>query len=499
MAYKVTKAAAIGGGVIGGGWIARFLLNGIDVNVYDPHPQAQRVVGEVLENAERAYRLITGGALPLKGSLHFCSSIAEAVAGADYVQESVPEREELKHSILREIDQHAAAEALLGSSTSGLLPSRLQSVLAHPERFFVAHPFNPVYLLPLVELVPGARTEPGSIERASAFLDAIGMKPLVVRKEIDAHIADRLLEAVWREGLWLIKDGVANTEEIDDAIRFGFGLRWAQMGLFETYRIAGGEAGMRHFIGQFGPCLQWPWSRLTDVPELDDALVETIASQSDAQSGRYSVRELERIRDENLVAIMRGLATREWGAGATYKRYAEALVARAQEPRESVELGGPAPLQLLTTTVHTEWTDYNGHMTEYRYLELFGDATDAFLLAIGMDPDYLASGLSVYTVETHIRHLREVAAGQLVHVQTRLLGYDKKRIRVLHEMIGGPEEALLATAEHMLLHVNSAESKASEMRSPLTEELRRVWEGHADMPTPDYTGRGIRTEGAPTV
>ncbi len=208
----VTLAAAIGGGVIGGGWIARLLLNGIDVNVYDPHPQSERVVGEVLANAERAYRLITGGALPLRGQLRFCASIAEAVAGADYIQESVPEREELKHAILREIDAHAGSRALVGSSTSGLLPSRLQSVMANPGRFFVAHPFNPVYLLPLVEVVPGARTDPTQVERAREFLDGIGMKSLVVRTEIDAHIADRLLEAVWREGLWLIKDGVASTE-----------------------------------------------------------------------------------------------------------------------------------------------------------------------------------------------------------------------------------------------------------------------------------------------
>ena len=141
------------------------------------------------------------------------------------------------------------------------------------------------------------------------------MKPLHVRKEIDAHIADRLLEAVWREGLWLINDGVATTEEIDDAIRYGFGLRWAQMGLFETYRIAGGEAGMAHFIAQFGPCLQWPWSKLTDVPELTDQLVKTIADQSDAQSGQYSIRELERIRDNNLIGIMRAQKQTQWGVG----------------------------------------------------------------------------------------------------------------------------------------------------------------------------------------
>ena len=146
-----------------------------------------------------------------------------------------------------------------------------------------------------------------------------------VRKEIDAHIADRFLEAVWREALWLIKDGIATTEEIDDAIRFGFGLRWAQMGLFETYRVAGGEAGMRHFIGQFGPALQFPWTKLMDVPELTDELVDAVADQSDAQSGAYTIRELEQIREKNLVGIMRSLKETDWGVGALLRQHDERL------------------------------------------------------------------------------------------------------------------------------------------------------------------------------
>src|SRR3546814_790273 len=141
------------------------------------------------------------------------------------------------------------------------------------------------------------------------------MHPLHIRKEIEAFVADRLLEAVWRESLWLVSDGIATTEEIDDAIRFGFGLRWAQMGLFETYRIAGGEAGMRHFMAQFGPCLKWPWTKLTDVPDFTEALVDLVSSQSDAQSGAYTIRELERIRDDNLVAILQALKVKEWRPG----------------------------------------------------------------------------------------------------------------------------------------------------------------------------------------
>lgn len=322
------KTAAIGGGVIGGGWIARFLLNGHDVSVFDPHPDARRLVDEVVANAERAYRRMTDAPLPAKGSLVFVDSVAEAVRDAGYIQESVPERLDLKLKVLGEIDRHAGPDALIGSSTSGFRPSVLTEGLRHPERLLVAHPFNPVYLLPVVELVPSQATSAGAIERAQAFLAGIGMKPLVVRAEIDGHIADRLLEAVWREALWLVRDGAATTQEIDDVIRYGFGLRWAQMGLFETYRIAGGEAGMRHFISQFGPALKWPWSRLTDVPDLTEELIDTIAAQSDEQSGRYSIRELERIRDDNLVAILQALKANDWGAGATLKAYEDGLLSK---------------------------------------------------------------------------------------------------------------------------------------------------------------------------
>ncbi len=155
------------------------------------------------------------------------------------------------------------------------------------------------------------------VECAIGLYRSLGMHPLRVRAEIDAHIADRLLEAVWREALWLVNDGIATTEEIDDAIRYGFGLRWAQMGLFETYRIAGGLGGMRHFIGQFGECLSWPWTKLMDVPELTDELIDTIATQSDEQSGHLEVRELERIRDRNVAAMLLALERNDWGAGQT--------------------------------------------------------------------------------------------------------------------------------------------------------------------------------------
>jgi len=319
------QAAIIGGGVIGGGWAARFLLHGWDVFVYDPSEHAQRLVQETLDNARLSLPELTDASLPEEGELKFVADVETAVANAVWVQESVPERIDIKREVLREIQTHVSPHAVIGSSTSGFTPSVLQEDAIRPEQIIVTHPFNPVYLLPLVEVVAGQAPDKARVEKACDTLNELGMKPVVVRKEIDAHIADRLLEAVWREGLWLVKDGVATTEEIDDAIRYGFGLRWAQMGLFETYRIAGGEAGMAHFIEQFGPCLEWPWTKLTDVPELTDELVQTIASQSDEQSGAHTIRELERIRDNNLVGMMRALKTNNWGAGELLNQHEKRL------------------------------------------------------------------------------------------------------------------------------------------------------------------------------
>ena len=328
MTDELTRAAAIGCGVIGAGWIARLRLNGVDVCAFDPSPDAERIIETVHQNALLAWReLDLEPDADAIGTLTMSDSIENAVSGTQLVVESVPERLDLKHATLTTIDTAAHADAIIASSTSGFRPSQLAEPLERPERLIVGHPFNPVYLLPLVEVVGGQHTSDSTIERAVGIYESLGMHPLHVRTEIDAHIADRLLEAVWREALWLVNDGIATTEEIDDAIRFGFGLRWAQMGLFETYRIAGGEGGMRHFVAQFGECLTWPWTKLMDVPELTDELIDTIATQSDEQSGEHDIRELERIRDRNVAAMLLALEKNSWGAGTT--------VAAMRERRES--------------------------------------------------------------------------------------------------------------------------------------------------------------------
>ncbi len=366
------KAAIIGGGVIGGGWAARFLLNGWDVTVCDPDPDAERKLAEVLDNARAALPALSDGPMPPEGHLTLTTSIPDAVTGAAYIQESTPERLDLKHRVLAEIQQ-IAPQTPIGSSTSGYKPSDLQQGAINPSAIFVAHPFNPVYLLPLVELVPSPATYPAVIDSTAAMLRGFGMFPLHVRKEIDAHIADRFLEAVWREALWLVKDGVATTEEIDEAIRMGFGLRWGQMGLFETYRVAGGEAGMRHFLAQFGPCLTWPWTKLMDVPEFNDELVELIAGQSDAQSGAHSIRNLERIRDSNLIGFLRALKARDWGAG------------RVLNAQDATLQAADAATPLWHGQVLPGWTDSTGSMAPVHHLGIASEAASVFMRLNGID------------------------------------------------------------------------------------------------------------------
>ncbi|MFT7688223.1 MAG: carnitine 3-dehydrogenase [Candidatus Azotimanducaceae bacterium] len=322
----VKTAAIIGGGVIGSGWIARLIENGIHVNVFDPSEDARSQIEAVTENSRYAFEKLLTAPRMSEGLVSFSSSIEEAVSDASLIIESVPERLEIKRFVYQEIENAAKSNAVIASSTSGIMPTELQVEMRFPERFIVAHPFNPVYLIPLVEIVGGKETSAETLEWAIDFYQEIGMKPLHVKKEIEAFIADRLLEAIWREALWLVKDGVATTEDVDDAVRFGFGLRYAQMGIFDTYRVAGGEAGMRHFMAQFGPCLTWPWSKLTNVPEFNDELVELIASQSDKQSGHMSIREMERKRDENLISIILALKENHWGAGKTLREYEQGLI-----------------------------------------------------------------------------------------------------------------------------------------------------------------------------
>jgi carnitine 3-dehydrogenase len=234
---------------------------------------------------------------------------------------------------------------------------------------------------------------------------------------------------------------------------------------------------MRHFMAQFGPTLRLPWTKLMDVPELDDALIDKIVAQSDAQADGRSIRELERLRDDCLVAVMQGLRTHDFGAGAVLAEHENALF----------ESGHPG-----VTRIPPEWLDYNGHVHESRYLQVCGDATDVLLRSIGVDAAYRDAGGSYYTVETHLSHLREAHAGDVVHVTTQVLGFDEKRLHVFHELHRSDDDTVLATAEQLLLHVDTAEGRASTASAEVLDRISRIAAAHAALPQPEGAGRAIR-------
>lgn len=486
---SIKAAGVVGAGVIGSGWIARLLLNGIDVFVYDPSKEAPKYVNKVIDNAERAYKKLLTSNLPKKGKLLFSGSISEVAKSCELIIEAVPERLSIKQSAYEEIESSADKNLVIASSTSGILPSDLQAKMKHPERLLVAHPFNPVYLLPLVEIVGGSKTSKNVIEETSKIFTNIGMFPLHIKKEIPAFIADRLLESVWREALWLVNDDIATTEEIDDAIRYGFGLRWAQMGLFETYRLAGGEAGMRHFISQFGPCLEWPWTHLMDVPEFTDELIEKVSSQSDHQSGQFSIDELMEKRDDNLVDFLKVLKDNQWGAGNSLKEF-DASLSGSINKLEFSELNLSSPLLTYVTKVPKEWADYNGHMTEARYLECFSEATTEMMSIIGADEEYILNIGSYFTVETHIRHLDEVQIGESIKAKTQVIFGENKKLHLFH-WLNHEDGRLLATAEHMLIHVDLKTRGASMPNDLVLKRMGLVYEAHKKLPRPEGINRAV--------
>lgn len=309
----MNNITVVGTGVIGNGWITRFLANGYTVTASDPDPSVEEKTRAAVAHAWKSMEktgLAEGASVD---NLSFEKDLAKAVANADFIQENVPEREELKRKVISQIDQHAPKDTIIASSTSGILPSTLQAdCVNHPERVIVAHPFNPVYLMPLVELVGGSKTASSFVEKARTFYDQLGMKPLVIRREIEGHVADRLMEAIWRESLHIVNDGVATTEEVDASIVYGPGLRWALMGPFMTLHMGGGKQGMRHLLEQFGPALKLPWTKLV-APELTDELAEKVITGCEKQTEGVEMEQLEERRDQFLIELQE-LLEKYWPA-----------------------------------------------------------------------------------------------------------------------------------------------------------------------------------------
>ena len=304
MQSSINKIAVVGTGVIGTGWIIRFLFNKKQIKIFDPSEKQKKFLLDELKRTAPLLKKFYKSNININNQLEFCSSIKAAVSDADLIQENTPENEKLKIRIIKEISLHAKKSSIIASSSSGLLPSRIQSKAQHPERVLIGHPFNPVYLLPLVEIVPGKKTAKKNILKANKFYTKMGMKTLILKKELPGYLSDRLQESMWRESLHIINEGFASTKDLDDAIIYGPGLRWSLMGTFLTFHLAGGEMGMKHMLEQFGPALKLPWTKLK-APKLTNSLKKKIIEGTKIQSKKKSVKNLANLRDNFLIDLQK--------------------------------------------------------------------------------------------------------------------------------------------------------------------------------------------------
>ena len=304
MQSSINKIAVVGTGVIGTGWIIRFLFNKKQIKIFDPSEKQKKFLLDELKRTAPLLKKFYKSNININNQLEFCSSIKAAVSDADLIQENTPENEKLKIRIIKEISHHSKKSAIIASSSSGLLPSRIQSKARYPERVLIAHPFNPVYLLPLVEIVPGKKTAKKNILKANKFYTKMGMKTLILKKELPGYLSDRLQESMWRESLHIINEGFASTKDLDDAIIYGPGLRWSLMGTFLTFHLAGGEMGMKHMLEQFGPALKLPWTKLK-APKLTNSLKKKIIEGTKMQSKKKSIKNLANLRDNFLIDLQK--------------------------------------------------------------------------------------------------------------------------------------------------------------------------------------------------
>ena len=299
----VRTVAVVGTGVIGGGWAAHFLRTGYDVVAWDPGPDAEERLARLLDTAWPSLERL--GLAPDAGRdrLRFAASLEEAVSCVDFVQESSPEVLTSKVALLAAIDRAAPPDVVVGSSTSGFGMSAMAIECTTPGRFVVGHPFNPPYLIPLVEVVGGRDTDSETVAWAEKFYTTAGKACLTMEQEVSGFVGNRLQEALWREALHMIDSGEATVQQIDHSIVYGPGLRWALMGPILTFHLAGGPGGMAHMLDHFAPALLEPWTRL-DAPSLTPELRDLVVSGAMEAAGGQTVSELERRRDAFLVDLL---------------------------------------------------------------------------------------------------------------------------------------------------------------------------------------------------
>ncbi|GAA1977477.1 3-hydroxyacyl-CoA dehydrogenase NAD-binding domain-containing protein [Amycolatopsis minnesotensis] len=302
----VDTVACVGAGVIGGGWVAHFLAKGFRVLAYDPAPDAAGRLARIVDAAWPALTALGLAEGASRDNLTVTATLAEAVGPAGFVQESAPEKLDLKQELLAEIDAATPSDVVIASSTSGYAMSEMQVAAAAPERLVVGHPFNPPYLIPLVEVVGGRLTEPWAVEEAAAFYRHVGKSVITMADELPGFIANRLQEALWREALHMVANGEATVEQIDTAITEGPGLRWPVHGPCLTFHLAGGEGGMAHMLDHFGPSLKSPWTRL-DAPELTAELRDRMVEGCEDEAGGRSIAGLVAERDRAIIAVQRAV------------------------------------------------------------------------------------------------------------------------------------------------------------------------------------------------
>lgn len=300
---EVRRVAVVGTGVIGASWAAYFLARGLEVTATDPMPDAQAKLHAAVARHWPSLELLglAPGASPER--LRFSASLEEALDGADFVQENGPEREDLKIDLFRRMDAALPAHVVLASSSSGLLMSKVQAACRHPGRVVLGHPFNPPHLIPLVEVIGGAQSSPEAVQAALDFYTAIGKKAIHVRKEVKGHIANRLQAALWREAFHLVEQGVASTEDIDTAIAYGPGLRWALMGPYLNLHMSGGEGGIGHMLDHLGPPIESWWADL-GAPSITEALKAQIRSGVQEQMSGKTSADIAAERDQLLVQLL---------------------------------------------------------------------------------------------------------------------------------------------------------------------------------------------------
>ena len=304
MPSPIDKIAIIGTGVIGSGWTLRLLAKKKEIYVFEPSIKQKKFLLDEIKRTTKSLKNFYKISTISTKKLYFKKTIRDAVKDVDLIQENVPENEKIKKKIVKEISKWSKPNAIIASSSSGLLPSRIQSACKNPARFIIAHPFNPVYLLPLVEIVKGKKTKLDFIKKSEIFYRSLGMIPLIVKKEVEGYLSDRLQESMWRESLHIINENIASTDDLDKAIIHGPGLRWSLMGTFLTFHLAGGKQGMRHMLNQFGPSLKLPWTKLK-APKLTKKLSNRIIKGTKKQSKGKSIKELTTIRDNFLIDLLK--------------------------------------------------------------------------------------------------------------------------------------------------------------------------------------------------